>query len=836
MFKGEKITIILIILIMLFIANVRSSDPGHLAESISSGTFEGGNYIFPNNLTVIQNLSAGSVLWVDSSGKIGVATTSPSSTLHVIGGICAESSNTGCVVSSGYVRGSGLCIAGDCITSWSQVSTPSGWVLSGEYLYNNTDNVKVGIGTSSPVKKFEVIGDINSTGILYGNQLNILGGYESGGLTIDNYGNILTHGNLTYSGYTYIIDVLRFNGTIEAPYGVKGGYTYPGICNTGIGCMQTNYYFYVEDSVIKSNTGFFVNGDLNATGTIYEGGSSLSNKYVSRGDWTTIDNYPEGCGVGQAVQAIGDTLVCIDVGGGGNLYGSGSSGYLAMWNATNTLNDSVIYQYQNKIGIGTTSPSARLNIIASTSDSSANALIINQSSGTQIFSVRNDGLCVSGDTKLRRKKKKSDDYEEVKIKDIKEGDEIASLDEATGKIVWRRVKKLIDMGIKPVYRIVTEDGRSIETTATHPYLVLNPGNRKIKHKSDIKNAGWLRTDQINIGDYIAVTKPRVAIFIDDANMFYAQRKAGWKINYKKFKDFLEEVFDVVFMNYHIAIPSTRDSSFLKTKNYLDKLEEKFGSILTFKKKHLKYINDGDGVIKKGGVDTEITIDVLSSLEKSDVVIILSGDSDYVSLARNIIAKGKKVLFMGFKKNMAWEIRQLQHVYFENIRNVVEDAPELETGVPLPNSNYKLQVYKAFSPLLYPKGSPKDIWLEKDVDFIWAKVVKIESVGEEHVYDIEVEDTHNFIGNDILAHNTYIYGNVGIGTTSPMAKVEIQGSGTDGLSLNVTDDLFVNETSGNVGIGTSYPTNKLEVSGSIKVTSSSTTFTIDTNGDVIINLG
>ncbi|GIU68249.1 MAG: hypothetical protein KatS3mg001_099 [Candidatus Pacearchaeota archaeon] len=61
------------------------------------------------------------------------------------------------------------------------------------------------------------------------------------------------------------------------------------------------------------------------------------------------------------------------------------------------------------------------------------------------------------------------------------------------------------------------------------------------------------------------------------------------------------------------------------------------------------------------------------------------------------------------------------------------------------------------------------------------------------------------------------GNVGIGTTSPSAKLEIQGSGTGGLSLNVTNDLFVNDTSGRVGIGTATPQQTLDVVGSINTT-------------------
>jgi hypothetical protein len=40
------------------------------------------------------------------------------------------------------------------------------------------------------------------------------------------------------------------------------------------------------------------------------------------------------------------------------------------------------------------------------------------------------------------------------------------------------------------------------------------------------------------------------------------------------------------------------------------------------------------------------------------------------------------------------------------------------------------------------------------DIMWDRIVSIEYCGYEHVYDIEVEGTHNFIGNGIFAHNTY----------------------------------------------------------------------------------
>ena len=40
---------------------------------------------------------------------------------------------------------------------------------------------------------------------------------------------------------------------------------------------------------------------------------------------------------------------------------------------------------------------------------------------------------------------------------------------------------------------------------------------------------------------------------------------------------------------------------------------------------------------------------------------------------------------------------------------------------------------------------------------WQKIASIEFVGYKQVYDLSIEDTHNFVVNGIIAHNTYIGG-------------------------------------------------------------------------------
>jgi len=60
------------------------------------------------------------------------------------------------------------------------------------------------------------------------------------------------------------------------------------------------------------------------------------------------------------------------------------------------------------------------------------------------------GLCVTGDTFLAMA-----DGNHKYIVDVKAGDYVLSLNEATQKIEPHRIKGLLDMGVKPVYKLTT---------------------------------------------------------------------------------------------------------------------------------------------------------------------------------------------------------------------------------------------------------------------------------------------------------------------------------------------------------------------------------------------
>lgn len=65
------------------------------------------------------------------------------------------------------------------------------------------------------------------------------------------------------------------------------------------------------------------------------------------------------------------------------------------------------------------------------------------------------------------------------------------------------------------------------------------------------------------------------------------------------------------------------------------------------------------------------MDVVRTIDKLDLVIVVSGDSDYLELKNYVVKdKAKKIIFMGYEENMAWELRQCWHIYVNRIRDAV----------------------------------------------------------------------------------------------------------------------------------------------------------------------
>ena len=115
--------------------------------------------------------------------------------------------------------------------------------------------------------------------------------------------------------------------------------------------------------------------------------------------------------------------------------------------------------------------------------------------------------------------------------------------------------------------------------------------------------------------------------------------------------------------------------------------------------------------------------------------------------------------------------------------------ELEIGmeIAVPKGKVFSQYFEEGAALDCPNDN---VLTEGEGEVMWDEIVSIEKVGEEKVYDIEVEGTHNFVAGKkmgetafggLFAHNTYVTGNIGAGTSTPYAALSAA-VGTSGTAI------------------------------------------------------
>lgn len=128
-------------------------------------------------------------------------------------------------------------------------------------------------------------------------------------------------------------------------------------------------------------------------------------------------------------------------------------------------------------------------------------------------------------------------------------------------------------------------------------------------------------------------KPNYA-FIDSQNLNLGIQRAGWKLDWKKFRVFLKEKYNVdkafMFIGY---LPENEDLyTQMHDAGYLVALKptlEMFADPEADKK------DDKDKPPTKGNVDAELVMYVMKELPNYHKAIIVSGDGDFYSLIEHL---------------------------------------------------------------------------------------------------------------------------------------------------------------------------------------------------------
>jgi uncharacterized LabA/DUF88 family protein len=151
---------------------------------------------------------------------------------------------------------------------------------------------------------------------------------------------------------------------------------------------------------------------------------------------------------------------------------------------------------------------------------------------------------------------------------------------------------------------------------------------------------------------------RVAILVDDSNIFIACLQHNAKMNYAKVLDRLNHRQIVRSIFYHVEPNPTSQVNFIKRMQSMG---------YEVKTKQLKVYYDGK---KKADMDVDIAIDAVCLADKVDVICILSGDGDYVPLVHYLKSRGIKVEAMAFETCTSRSLREAVDEFYPITRDML----------------------------------------------------------------------------------------------------------------------------------------------------------------------
>ncbi|WP_013322727.1 replicative DNA helicase [Gloeothece verrucosa] len=326
----------------------------------------------------------------------------------------------------------------------------------------------------------------------------------------------------------------------------------------------------------------------------------------------------------------------------------------------------------------------------------------------------------------------------------------------------------IDDGIKPVFRLTTKLGRSIETTITHPYLTLD---------------GWRQLSTLKPGVKIAV--PR------QLNLFGRQNLPDYQIKVLAYllgdssltgfyPQFTHEngLFQEDFKSAASQFTGNKDelSFFRKNDNKTDNIGLKkivfFGkntqtktipsiifklkrSLISLFLNRLFATNAGATVLKTG--QFQIGYCTLSERLARQIQHLLLRFGIIAALKRRKI-KDKETEKMAFQLDIT--DAQSIKTFIEEIGIFGQESPQqkVQEALAQPRNKTNRHLMPANIWQTLAEVQDKESWNLDNLPLqqlavYWDEIVSIEYIGEQQVYDLTIPKTHNFIANDICVHNT-----------------------------------------------------------------------------------
>ncbi|HEX4180513.1 MAG TPA: NYN domain-containing protein [Caulobacteraceae bacterium] len=139
---------------------------------------------------------------------------------------------------------------------------------------------------------------------------------------------------------------------------------------------------------------------------------------------------------------------------------------------------------------------------------------------------------------------------------------------------------------------------------------------------------------------------RIALFIDGANLYSAAKSLGFDIDYKKLLAEFRTRGNLIRAYYYTALVEDQDYSPIRP--LVDWLDYNGFSLVT---KTAREYTDAQGRKRwRGDMDIEIACDMLEIADRTDHVVLFSGDGDFRRLVESIQRKGVRVTVVSTVKS------------------------------------------------------------------------------------------------------------------------------------------------------------------------------------------
>ena len=278
-------------------------------------------------------------------------------------------------------------------------------------------------------------------------------------------------------------------------------------------------------------------------------------------------------------------------------------------------------------------------------------------------------------------------------------------------------------GIKPVFRVTTQLGRTIETTLTHPFLTLQ---------------GWHPLSALSVGDKIAVPR-KLGLFGNETLRSCEIKLLAYLIGNA---DLITHFEQPIITPHHPKIQQDLNEA-------VEQLKQPFTHGLE------EFCHSTAQLIQNQQIPA-----IIFKLPRAQLALFLNR---LFAIQGWAYQHHQNQVQVGMSCVSEKQIRQIQHLLlrFGIIVSI--------TKRQLQNSPWQLELVEENSIQIFSKqigilGLETILFeIQKTIsktpsqaetgEIYWDEVKTIETIGLKPVYDLTISDTHNFVANDICVHNT-----------------------------------------------------------------------------------